>query len=120
MPVVGRGDRDCVDRLVIEQPAEVLLDRGRGVGDLSHGVDGLDEHGVINVANGSELRAGIGGKQSREVGTPVAEADHGDPHPLARGGLAGSPRKNQQTGSGRADEVSPVKLRLHRWCPLAH
>ena len=37
VPVVGRGDRDGVDRLVVEQAANVLNDLGRGLGvSLDH------------------------------------------------------------------------------------
>ena len=50
MPVVGGRDRDRVDRLVVEQAAEVLLGPGRLARDLLDRLDRLGERLVVDVA----------------------------------------------------------------------
>ena len=58
------------------------------------GFDGLCEHGVVDVADGHDLGARIGGEELCMIASAVAQADHGDPDPLAGSGPARAARKH--------------------------
>ena len=51
---------------------------------FSTALSGLANIAVVDVADGDDLGVGIGGEHPRQVGSAVAQADHGDPDPLAR------------------------------------
>ena len=104
MPVVGRGDRDGVDRLVVEQAAKVFLDLRRLSGRTFDGLHGLGEHRIIDVADRDDLGLRVSGKHLGMIESAVAQTDDGDAHPLAGGCVSGactSERKPRDSGSDK-------------------
>ncbi len=84
VPVVGGRDGDGVDRLVVQEPAEVLLGLRRLAAGLLDRLDRPGERGVVDVAEGDDLGILLPGELGRQVLAPPADADDGDPDPLPR------------------------------------
>ena len=85
MPVVGGGDRDRVDALVVEDPAEVLLPRGdqRLVARLlGKPGKGTVEHLLVGIADGGDLHAGDAAEPVDVALAAAVTAEDGDPDPV--------------------------------------
>src|SRR5262249_3338131 len=78
VPVIRRGDRDGVNRLVFEQLANVNVLFGLLARVLFNLAAALLEHGVVHIADGGDLDVGhLGICADVRLALPVA-ADHGD------------------------------------------
>src|SRR5262249_20763251 len=80
VPVVGRGDGDDVDRLVLDDLADVLLVLGRlalGLLDLLHGAA---DDGLVAVADGGDDAVEAGVEEPVELfGVVAADVAHAAP-----------------------------------------
>ena len=106
VPVVGGGDRDRVDRLVVEQPAEVLLAlRGQGLVARLLGERGerAIEHLLVGVADGGDLDAGDAAEPVEVGVAPAVAAEDGDPNAVVGpgDGPGGAGARDQERPSGR-------------------
>lgn len=79
--MVGRGDRDRVDRRVVEHATEIPLPFGRQrrIARLLRQVgERAVEHGLIRIDNGGDLHTGNLGEAGEVLPAPAVQPKHGD------------------------------------------
>lgn len=106
VPVVGGGVDDGVDGFVVQEASEIFLGAGGFAGDFFDGLEGLGEHGVVDIAEGDDLDGFVAGEFVGEFGASVAEADDGDAYAVVGGGEGRFGGEGE--GSGRAEESASV------------
>ncbi len=132
VPVVGRGDRDGVDRFVVEQAANVLHDLGRRLGISFDHLGPAAGRAEINVADRRDAHVLEMAPAGDVVPAPAVDAAHRHPHgvvrpgrlliaiPVIRGrdGLRCRNRGHRRGYLGRVCEKLSARERAHGWDPL--
>src|SRR5882672_5829035 len=112
VPVIRRGDRDGVNRLVFEQLANVHVLYGPLARVLFNLAASLLEHGIVHIADGGDLDVGHPGICADvRLALPVA-ADHGDTdHAVRTAGVCldvEAERGRSGGGGGILDEIASL------------
>jgi hypothetical protein len=93
--VVGRGDEDGVDSLLVQEAAEIGIERSLGEAFARFGSPLL-----IHVAQGDNFRT-TGGNLAKVMATLSFDPDYTDVEAIIGGGfLVGSPQRGSEAGGG--------------------
>ena len=114
VPMVGGGDRDGIDALVVEHSAKVGQCRRRGgclAGLLPEHFEGAAEHLRVGIDDGRDLDV-VEAHETAQVGLAAAvEAEHGDTDTIVRTphrGLSAWRREQQRSSGCRRGEKPPA------------
>ena len=89
VPVIGRGDHDCVEIFAFEEFAEVMVSLGLVALCLFDGCGGAREVGFVQVADGGRDDVGVPHKLVEAPGALTADSDEAELDLVAGGGQRG-------------------------------